>query len=196
MTPQVEARLNDLVEPIRDQAVGELLQALAADLESGADVIAEPVERGPGGRVLRDGLLNLPVRRDLRVTRAGRTIRRRIESPFPLQFEPLCMVGEGGFTTVISPFRWEAAELLVEIHQARPDWRPLRLWYLEWFQSRFGDLAPDLDGAVHALIGPRETPEGIRLTVDFGSAPIAALTGLIAAVEASGATRLRIGQEA
>jgi hypothetical protein len=195
MTPQVEARLNDLIEPVRDQAVGELLQALAADLDSGAEVVAEPVERDPSGRVVRDGELNLPRRRDLRVTRGRRTIHRRVETPVALQFEPLCMVGEGGFTTVISPFRWEAAELLVETSQARPSWSALRLWYLEWFQSRFGDLAPDLDGAVHSVTGPRETAEGFRLTVDFGSAPLGAFMGLIAAVEESGAMRLRVGQE-
>jgi len=195
MTPQVEARLSDLVEPVRDQAVGELLQALASDLDSGAEVVAEPVERDPAGRVRREGPLDLPWRADLRVTRAGRSLMRRIESPAPVSFEPLCLVAEGGFTTVISPFRWEAAALLIETHRNRPDWRPLRLWFLEWFQSRIGELAPDLDGAVHRLTGPRQGPEGYRLTVDLGSAPFAAFMGLIAAVEETGGMRLRIGDE-
>ena len=195
MTPQVEARLNDLIEPVRDQGVGELLQGLAADLDSGAEVVAEPVDRDAEGRALRSGALSLPRRHDLRVTRGGRTVTRRIESPQPMPFEPLCMVAEGGFTTVISPFRWESAELLIETRQTRPDWRPLRLWFLDWFQSRFGDLAPDLDSAVHALSGPRPVAEGFRLTLDLGSAPLAALPELIAAVEESGSLRLRIGQE-
>ena len=196
MTPQVEARLNDLLEPVRDQAVGELLRALAGELDSGAEVVAEPVDRDAAGRVLRAGPLGLPRRHDLRVTRDGRAALRRVESTPPFLFEPLSMVAEGGFTTVISPFRWEAAELVVETRRTRPDWRPLRLWFLEWFQSRFGELAPDLDGAVHAVSGPETVTDGFHLTVDLGSAPLAALAGLVAAIEESGCLRLRIGADA
>ena len=195
MTPQVEARLHDLIEPIRDQTVGDLLQALAAELDGGAEVVAEPVERDADGRVVRSGTLRLPRRHDLRVTRVGRSRVRRVPAPAPLSFEPLCMVAESGFTTVISPFRWEAADLVVETRESRPDWRPLRLWFLDWFQSRFSELAPDLDGALHTLCGPHPVPEGHRFTLDLGSAPLAALPGLIGAMEESGSLRMRVGEE-
>ena len=195
MTPQVDARLSDLLDPLRDVAVGELLQGLAEELEKGAEVVPEPVLRDAAGRVVRDGALSLPRRGDIAVTKGGRTLVRRIESPEPRRFEPLCLVSEAGFTTVVSPFRWEAAEMVVETHQERPDWTPLRHWFLEWFQPRFGELAPDLDGAVHGLTGPQAGPEGIRLTLDFGSAPLGAFAAMLQAMEETGALRVRIGHE-
>jgi len=195
ITPQVEERLNDLLDPVRDQSVGALLQALAGELDSGAEVTPEPVERDAEGRVSRHGVLSLPRRADLVVTREGRSLIRRVADPATPQFEPLCLVAEGGFTTTISPFCWEEVDLFVECRRTPPDWTPLRRWYLEWFQSRFGDLAPDLEGAVHALTGPAETPGGFRLVVDFGSAPVAAFTAMLSAMEETGALRLRVGRE-
>lgn len=187
----LEARLADLFEPIRSSAVEMLLAALAASIEGGGDVEVEPPRQSPEGAVLRTGVLSLPERGDLAVTRDGRRLVRRVEEREFAAFEPVTLVFDGGFTAVIGPFHWGEAELLIESRQAKPDWGPLRLWYLEWFQSRVSDVAPDLAGAVHRLEGPVETPRGWRLGVDFGSAPVGAASDLIAAILQSGALRVR-----
>ncbi|MGF1447582.1 MAG: hypothetical protein ACFBRM_15475 [Pikeienuella sp.] len=190
---QLEARLRDFVEPLRNHAVGTLLQAIAEAIEQGAEVEPEPVLRDAEGRVVRSGPLSLPRRGDVAVTRAGRRLIRRVEGGGLDSFEPMTLVADGGFTTVLAPFPWEEATLIVETVQPKPDWGPFRLWFLEWFQPRMSDVAPDLDGVVHAVEGPWPAGGAYRIGVDFGSAPTAAVAGLIAAVGQSGALRLRIG---
>jgi hypothetical protein len=75
---------------------------------------------------------------------------------------------------------------------SEPDWGPLRHWFLEWFQSRLSEVAPDLLGAVHSLDGPWRRGQGWAFTVDFGSAPLACLDNLIAALGEAGAARMRL----
>lgn len=191
----LDRRLADLLGPVRDQCVGAMLDALATAIDSGAEVEAEPLVRDASGRPVRDGPLGLPRRTDLGVTRGGRRLPRRIESAEVAGFAPITLVAEGGFTTVVCPFRWEAAEILLETRQSLPDWTPLRHWFLEGVQGRMIDVSPDLTGALHALDGPREGAQGLRLTVDFGSAPLSAFAGLMAAVSESGCLRMRVGQD-
>ncbi len=190
------ARLLDLLAPIRAQGVAALLEAAAEAIARGAEVEPEPLVRGPDGAVLRAGPLDLPERADLAARREGRELRQRVEPAEPPAFEPVSLVLEGGFTTVVEPFPWHGAGMVLEARQSRPDWRPLRRWFLEWVQPRHGDVAPELLGAVHRLEGPARRPArgaDWALTVDFGSAPVQAVPALIEALARSGALRLRIG---
>ncbi|MEM6354572.1 MAG: hypothetical protein AAF844_02680 [Pseudomonadota bacterium] len=286
-----DARLTDVLEPVRDLTVSELLEAMARTLDAGHDVHAEPKARNPAGQPLREGRLALPCRHDLLVRHPGGTLPREVQGGGILRFEPITIVEPEGFVCVIGPFRWDAVHVLVE-EAARPatlcgdpreagseplpsspaamlpeglanpaeaesvtnkskleaandvaggtgeppkgvggavpknddrppaakfplteaaknpasrakielgdgsepDWRPLRRWFLEWFQSRFADEAPDLDGAVHSVQGPDRVPGGWRLRIDLGSAPVDAVSALIEALEATGAHRVRIGE--
>lgn len=190
---RLDARLLDVLEPVRDVAVGELLEALAHRLDAGADVLAEPQIRDPAGRIRRHGPLQLPYRGDLMVARQRRKLIERIDCETILPFEPVTLVEPGGFAAVVSPFRWDAADILIETAQSQPNWAPLRHWFLEWFQSRFSDVAPDLDGAVHSLSGPEDVAGGWRVRVDFGSAPVQCVADLIAAFAETGAARIRLG---
>lgn len=186
--------LSRLIEPLRDLAIGGILEAMARELETEADVVPEPEIRDTDGKVVRGGPLNLPSRGDLAVIRDGRSIMRRIESSPPSGGGALVIQTGGSFEAEIMPFRWDAAELMVHSGEEQPDWGPLRRWFLEWFQSRYSEVAPDLYGAVHSLDGPRPAPGGWAFTIDFGSAPIGCIIDLIAALAASGARRVRIGQ--
>lgn len=194
MNPPDPALLR-LVEPLRARAVSAILDALAQELDTDADVDPEPEIRNATGMVARSGPLNLPRRGDLAVTRDGRTLLRRIESGPPPTGKSLVAQHSGGFEAEIEPFRWDAAEMTVVAKQAQPNWAPLRRWFLEWFQSRYSEVAPDLYGAVHSLEGPRRVPGGWAFTIDFGSAPAACMVDLIAAMAETGAERMRIGRE-
>ena len=185
--------LSRLIEPLRETAIGAILDELARALEADADVVPEPELRDAAGAVARSGPLNLPRRGDLAVTKDGRTLMRRIEGDPPQVGKSLIAQHSGGFEAEILPFRWDAAELTVFAKQEHPNWAPLRRWFLEWFQSRYSEVAPDLYGAVHSLDGPRRVPGGWAFTIDFGSAPAACVVDLIAALAKSGAERMRIG---
>lgn len=186
--------LADLAGPPRDQAVGGLLAALARALDAGEDATPEPELRGPDGAVLREGALSLPRRGDLAVTRDGAREVREINGGAALPGPKVALAAAGGFIAEIGPFRWDAAALKVYAGSDQPDWAPLRRWFLEWFQSRITDVAPDLLGALHSLDGPRQTGRGWAFTVDFCSAPAGSLAALIAALAECGAARMRMGR--
>lgn len=185
--------LTRLVEEPRDRAVSAILRAMARAIEAGADVVPEPERRDAARRVVRTGPLELPRRADFSIARDGRTLFCRIEGEAPGPAETvMAEVGES-FLAEIGPFAWDALALEVESGPLQPDWEPLRRWFLEWFQSRHGDLAPELLGAVHTLDGPTRTAAGWGFTIDLGSAPPAALRELLVALSETGATRVRLG---
>ena len=186
--------LRQMVEPLRDAAIGEILEVMARELERDADVVPEPELRDAEGKITRGGPLNLPSRGDLRVTKEGRTLVRRVEGGPPVVKKSLIVQLGRGFEADLRPFRWDAAVVTVFAKQPQPNWAPLRRWFLEWFQSRYSEVAPDLYGAVHRLDGPREVKGGWAFTIDFGSAPAGCLVDLITAVAETGATRMRIDQ--
>lgn len=189
-----DPRLPDLLESVRDIAVGELLEALARALETGADVTMEPKLRDTEGFITREGALKLPRRGDLEIDRNGRKLVKRVECPQNLPFAPIVVPAPNGFVARVAPFHWEAAEIIAEGTARQPNWGPVRLWFLEWFQSRYSEVSPDLDGAVHALSGPAPHREGWRFVVDFGSAPVDAVVSLIGAFAETGCQRIRIGR--
>jgi hypothetical protein len=186
--------LSDLAGPPRDQAVSGLLEALAEALDSGDDVTPEPELRDPAGTVLREGALSLPRRSDLAVTHDGEREVHQLDAGEAPAGPKVALAAAGGFIAEIGPFCWDAADLTVYAGAATPDWAPLRRWFLEWFQSRHSEVAPDLLGAVHSLDGPWKKGRGWGFTVDFGSAPVACLAALITALADCGAARMRMGR--
>lgn len=187
--------LTRLVEDPRDRSVAAILEAMARAIDAGAEVEPEPERRDASGRVIRSGPLKLPRRADLSLAEGGRTLFCRIESRLGPPGNAAVVRTAEGFSAEIHPFRWEAAEVTLVSSQEHPNWTPLRRWFLEWFQSRHTELAPDLLGAVHSIDGPRRVPGGWTLTVDFGTAPTASVTELVHALAETGADSMRIGQE-
>lgn len=187
-----DRRLDDVLAPIRDLHLADLLEAVGRALDSGAHVRPEPWKRGPDGRVLRDGFLHLPSRHDLEVSLDGTVRRPVVESRQRIGFEPIETPDSSGFAMEIRPFAWNAAELALDTRQRMPNWAPLRLWFLEFVQSSYGEEAPDLHGALHALGDPHRVGGTISFRVDFGSAPLRAIPALIEAVARTGAVRGRL----
>lgn len=192
---QPDPALSKLIEPLRDAAIGGILEVMARELEAGADVVPEPEQRDPAGRIKRGGPLNLPSRADLLVTRNGRSLLRKVESAPPESKKSLVVQIGRSFEADLRPFRWDAAVVTVFSTQAQPNWAPMRRWFLEWFQSRYSEVAPDLYGAVHRMEGPHEVKNGWSFTIDFGSAPAACLMDLIIAISETGAARMRVDLE-
>lgn len=202
---RLDARLVDVLEPVRDIAVGEILETLARSLDRGFDVRAEPKHRTRDGAVAREGRLALPRRGDLLVLHGDGALTRHVSTETLLPFEPVTIVEPDGFVCVLTPFRWDRAVVTVEAggddveaqdraEAADPDWSPVRRWYLEWFQSRFSEEAPDLDGALHRLTGPETRERGWRFEIDFGSAPVEAFADMVEAFAHTGVARIRVGE--
>ena len=195
MKAALARQLAGVLEPVRDLAVGGLLHAMAEELEQGRRVRQEPARRANDGHVLRNGGLHLPRRDDFGVIEGGRTVARTVDSSSKLAFEPIRIESEGGFVAEVRPFRWDAAEISADIGEGTLDVAPIRRWYLEAFQTRFSDLAPDLDGVVHALHGPRYLGRLCIFRCDFGSAPVETVTDMLIAFAQAGALALKVGDE-
>jgi len=187
--------LAGLADPMRDRAVARILEAIAEAIGTGGDVTAEPEQRDAEGRVARSGKLSLPRRSDFSIARGGRRLVRRVESgPVPAEAS-VAVATENGFVAEISPFPWDAAVLRVYTSHEQPNCAPLRRWFLEWFQSRHSEVAPDLTGALHSLDGPVRKGRAWEFRIDFGSAPVACLSDLIGALVEGGAARMWLGQD-
>lgn len=184
-----DRRLDDVLAPLRDLHLADLLETIARALDSGAEVTPEPWRRTPEGKVAREGFLHVPARDDIEVSLAGLVRRPRVAARRRIPFAPFALTGENGFAMQISPFHWNAAEVSVETRQRMPNWGPLRLWFLEFVQSHYGEEAPDLQGALHGLGDPQRVGGRILFRVDFGSAPLRCVPALIEALAASGAAR-------
>lgn len=189
---ETDALLDRLAEMARSRVVGGILEVMAAEMAAGADILAEPELRDAAGRVMRSGPLGLPSRSDLAVIREGRTSLRRVDGGPAPSGRSIAIVAGGGFLAEVVPFRWDDVRLALYAKRREPDWTPLRRWFLEWFQTRHCEAAPDLLGSVHSMDGPRPDGHGWLFSADFGSAPAGCLNHLIAAVPQTGAVRLRI----
>ena len=190
--------LTAALTPLRELHLADLLSRMARAIDAGADVTSEPWRRGPDGRVLRDGVLARPSRHDFEAAESGRISHPVVETPLPralaVAMAPLELIAAPGLSLLLTPFRWEAAMLAMEIEGGVPDLAPLRRWFLEFSQPGTEQMeTEELLGVVHSMSDPEPLPAGIALHIDFGSAPIAAVAELAEAAAQAGARHARLG---
>ncbi len=191
---RVIGQLSDVLEPVRDIYVSALLESMARELGRGSDIDAEPVDRDVDGRIRRRQPLDLPSRYDLRVTRAGRSLMMRVPAETVLRFAPVSAPISDVAAVRIAPFCWGSTVIHAASAAGRPNWTPVRRWFLEWFQARFGEESPDLLGVAHAIEGPVATGGGWRFTVDLGSASVSGFLAMLEAFGETGCARINVGE--
>jgi len=95
------------------------------------------------------------------------------------------------YVVTVLPFRWHAC--LVTLRPAPQFWEPIWSWFEHWFdveETRPPD--PDgLTGVVHRL-SLHQGREACQIEIDFGSAPVAAVVGLLNACAAAGSASVRL----
>jgi hypothetical protein len=162
-----------------------------------ARIIAEPALRGPDGKVARQGNLKLPIRTDLVIRSSTVNDSVSVAKEKPLDFDPVLVEWTPTLKVFLAPFRWEECRVLAGGLGNRTDWHPLNDWYERWFDE-FDLKAPlkkDLQEVVHRLADPQVKEGSILLTVDLGTAPIAALEELLDSLANMGANSLQVGEE-
>ncbi len=188
--------LEALLSPLREIHLVDLMQRMERAAQAGGEVTPEPWRRGPDGKTVRGDALNLPSRHDFEVETDGRILHPRVETLLPptlaMGFTPVAAGAATGASLMIRPFRWEAAELVLEASAGAPDLSALRRWFLEFSQPSQSMEAPALLGVLHALGPPRPAAGGVTLRVDFGSAPISAIAALVEALSEAGVMRARL----
>jgi hypothetical protein len=89
---------------------------------------------------------------------------------------------------------WE--DFIVWLRHADPDWAALDEWRKKWMEPRpSGEADEDgLTGVVHYFGTPTAEGGGYFYQIDFGSAPVEALTELLDALVSMGATEIELGR--
>jgi hypothetical protein len=189
--------LEELLEQIREVYYDAFQEAIAERRrEGGPDLILEPVLLDEEGEPVREGLLNLPLRGDLFVVHGEELDGCSVDSTSMLDFEPFSFTVEDEHvpTFTLSPFVWDSVEMtLGGLDEEATDWSPLTSWFLAWFADDEDRKEGDLAHVVHGLSDPEMTADGLRLTIDLGSAPVGAFEDLLAAVHMLGATTCHFG---
>jgi hypothetical protein len=109
------------------------------------------------------------------------------------QFPPERSSFGSGLEVVVEPFHWNGVEFLVEgigLEEA-----VLANWCKEWIdvdETHEPDIH-GLIGAIHSMTAPEHRDNGVFFSVDFGSAPVEAVTSLLHLLSSIGAQKVRIG---
>lgn len=159
-------------------------------------IIAEPALRQPGGKVARQGNLKLPIRTDLVIRSSTMNDSISVDMEKPLDFDPVTAEWTATLKIYLAPFRWEECKIQAEGLSNRIDWLPLCDWYEKWFDE-FDLKAPlkkELQEVVHRLADPQVGGGATLLTVDFGTAPIAAFEEFLDSLANMGAVSVQIGE--
>jgi len=170
------------------------LNGFAADI---AQVLQpEALYVNADGEPIRTGSLKLPARGDFCVTRDNKVVEiARVESPRALSFEPFQFVWSDAMQVALHPFAWDECLLCIPEPKVAVDWSVLADWFEQ--SIALGVRCSDSDsftGVVHSMSDPRETPDGVRFEIDFGSAPVAVFEALLTALVTAGAGLVVIGR--
>ena len=156
---------------------------------------AEALYADQDGGVMRTGDLSLPARGDVCVRRSGRVVElARIESPHRLSFEAFRFVWNDALQVALHPFGWDECALCIPEPMLAIDSKPLVDWFEEAVCVHEASGTPErLVGAAHSMTALRESNDGVRFEVDFGSASVAAFETLLTALMETGAGLVVIG---
>jgi len=147
------------------------------------------------GKPLRTGELNLPARGDLCVLTEGRVQEiARIESARSITFEPFRFVWADSLQVAMRPFHWNDCTLLIPEPVQGIDLQPLTGWAenaIDVAQSH----APNGNGlgVVHSAVFHDKGPEGGRLELDLGTAPVDTFGELLGAMVAANVSLIALG---
>lgn len=97
-----------------------------------------------------------------------------------------------GLSVQLHPIHWNGVEFLVD--KLPSDAAELEEWCSKWLDLE--ELGPPnehgLLGAVHSVTAPESQDGGLCFSVDFGSAPVQAVDELLAVLQRSGASVVRV----
>jgi hypothetical protein len=149
----------------------------------------EPVLRDRNGSAVYEGAMNTPYRCDLV---RKETFERVSVDAMDLFHLDAVFFDIGNMRVHFSSFSWDALTLDIEGMSQDAAEQVMRDWFLQWFDQ--DDSSPvnaeGLYGVVRFISDPLQAETVMRLTVDCGSAPAAAISELIEELCNHGASSL------
>lgn len=188
--------LVELLDQIRSEYINQLVATIdEKQAIPGTRIIAEPALRGEDGRVVVEGLLQLPVRTDVAVLQDDQlTDMFNVDTGSMLAFDAVEFDWGKTLHVEMGPFAWQGLAITMPDDPAYV-WIPLQDWFWKWFNEDEGDSASaELLEAVHFLSDPVSEGDVVQFAVDLGSAPVAAFEEFLDAISASGVSLCAIGE--
>lgn len=168
----------DVFGPVRDQYLVAFLSTIRRIRQRDERLDVEPIRKS-SGKILRQGILSLPERCD------GAIGPHIPQSPMivpvldAVHTQPDQLIIADNLACTVYPFVWDDVWISATPPCASALLMRIRLWYLDWFQSRIVDSTDIVAGAVHRLAGPYEQEGAHWLHLDLGTAPYDALVTLL-----------------
>lgn len=187
-------QLEEFLTPVRDLYMSRYFRRQKKWRKIGYDVEAEPKIRDMDGKVVRDGVLNLPRRADFGLMTNNGPQYRELGEICDMMFEPMVFSVGSRSTVIINPFCWKALSVSFDANDDTERLKLVRQWYLEAFQSLRMDEGMDIHGTLHSLTGPKFADDNWSIQIDMGSAPISVFANLLDLLVASGVEHITVGE--
>ena len=99
-----------------------------------------------------------------------------------------------GVPIVIKPFTWDYAHFDLVGTPKEVDWSRLRSCFLTWFDPDDNNSRNEdgFFGVMHCVLDPEPAGDRLRITVDFGSAPVKAFIECVTVLAQTGAQRIEV----
>ena len=183
----------ETIAPVRAEFLARLLDRVEGMSDSGFDFEQEVVRREADGSIMRNDVLNLPSRADIRIAEGGHGLDIDLAPEVAECIEDRVIFLTEDVSLIMRPFAWNALVIGVDMAGNIRQFQRLRNWYLEWFQARLLYQSPGLFGCVHRLQGPERRNGQWELTVDLGTAGAEAMLDLLEALISCGVTKIELG---
>lgn len=157
----------------------------------------EVAYRNSDGTLATEGAWNLPCRVDAIPASENSAEPAKVDSQTRLEFEPIHFrLGDSAVEP--QPFVWDWLSLEVQGLAEEKASNALIDWFNDWFDGD-DENEPDkvgLQQVVHFMSDPQVLAEGVKATMDLGSAPVEGLEDLLFALSDPGANRVRLASSA
>jgi hypothetical protein len=186
--------LGEVLDQVRRYYLDRLVAAAKEKWSRNTTVILEPALRDSTGAAIREGELQLPLRKDLAVLKKGAVEELlTIDTEGMVSFEPVTFNWGDNLRVSLGPFHWQCMVFRMPRRKGT-NWQALEAWFWSWFhQDEDGGHDQPL-GAVHFLSDPAVSGKLVTFETDLGSAPVEAFEELLDAVSTLGLKRCEIGQ--
>ena len=185
---------DDAFGPIRDLYLVHFLNALRDARRGGRTVLSEVTELDQTGAVQKSGILNLPIRDDFIIDPSLSDAVVIVPSPPILEFPPIDTTFEKNLVGRIEPFSWDNLWIMAYPICDSALLMRIRLWYLDWFQSRIVRDPEGVMGVTHRLSGPHEYEGAHWFHLDMGSAPVGSIAALTRLLSRGNVDRVKFSQ--
>lgn len=188
-----DQQLEDVFGPVRDQFLVAFVSTLRTARSASPAIDVEPIRKKTDHSIGRAGMLGLPSRDDCVMDPEFSPTTVSPPQQTPVHYREMHFDLGGRLSCEVFPFVWNDVWVSAEPSCDSALLMRVRLWFLDWFQTRLVDGVDEVMGVVHSLDGPYEFGGRHWFQLDLGTAPVDALLTLMELFGAGQVLKCQIG---